>query len=64
MCDLNNEFRNDHQLSGINYSEQDDDKEQKNYDDINVNINTSSPVAAVSTISCSCFNLFLLPVLN
>lgn len=68
MYDLNNEFRNDHQLSGqicrINaYSEREDfindDKEQENHDDINVNINTSSPVTAVSTISCSCFNFFL-----
>jgi uncharacterized protein (DUF2141 family) len=72
MYDLNNEFRNDHQLSGqicINaYSEQldfiNDDKEQENHDDTNVNIDTSSPVTAVSTISCYCFNFFLLLVLN
>jgi hypothetical protein len=55
MYDLNNEFRNDHQLSGISEQLEDftiDDKEQENHD---VTVNTSSPV---STISCSCFNYF------
>jgi hypothetical protein len=67
MYDLNNKFGNDHQrLSGqISYSEQEDyDKEQENHDGLNVNINTSSPVTAVSTISCSYFNFFLFFVLN
>jgi hypothetical protein len=58
IYDLNNEFKNDHQLSGISEQLEDftiDDKEQENYD---VTVDTLSSVSTILALALTIFLLF------